>query len=228
MTHICINKLSLVQMMTHRLFGAKPLSEPMLAHCQLDHWEQILVKFKSKWNNFHTRKLIWKCRLQNGGRFCLDPNVLIHNVLVIQKRILKRVSLHEGFTCSQCSEPCVDNHQMMNQSRVFSLPRYCDIFNPVIYCPCYSAWYTPYSPTNYSGFLCPDTWVPELTAPFRIRVLIQNGKVHSALARGWSPYQDRVNFGGYPLVKEAKSTPWLRLTSLYRLSQTPCIFNLAF
>ena len=32
--------------MACRLFGAKPLPEPMLAYCQLDHWEQISVKFE--------------------------------------------------------------------------------------------------------------------------------------------------------------------------------------
>ena len=28
-------------------FGTKPLSEPMLANCQLEHWEQIQLKFSS-------------------------------------------------------------------------------------------------------------------------------------------------------------------------------------
>ena len=31
--------------MAFRLFGAKPLSKPMLGCCQLDPWEQISVKF---------------------------------------------------------------------------------------------------------------------------------------------------------------------------------------
>ena len=35
----------LVQIMACRLFGAKPLSQPMLRYCQLDPWEQTLVKF---------------------------------------------------------------------------------------------------------------------------------------------------------------------------------------
>ena len=43
---------SLIQVMACRLFGAKPLSEPMLAYCQLDSWEQISVKFKSKFYLF--------------------------------------------------------------------------------------------------------------------------------------------------------------------------------
>ena len=41
---------SLFQIMAHRLFGAKPLSELMLSFCQLE-----------------LKKCIWKCRLRNGG-----------------------------------------------------------------------------------------------------------------------------------------------------------------
>ena len=36
---------AVVQIMACRLFGAKPLYEPMLNYCQLDHWEQTSVKF---------------------------------------------------------------------------------------------------------------------------------------------------------------------------------------
>ena len=34
--------------MACHLFGAKPLPEPVVTYCQLDHWEQISVKFN--WN----------------------------------------------------------------------------------------------------------------------------------------------------------------------------------
>ena len=34
---------ALVQVMACRLFGAKPLLEPMLAYCKLHSWEQISV-----------------------------------------------------------------------------------------------------------------------------------------------------------------------------------------
>ena len=37
--------LPLVQIMACRLFGAKPLSKPMLSCCQLHPWEQTSVKF---------------------------------------------------------------------------------------------------------------------------------------------------------------------------------------
>ena len=56
--------------------GNKPLTHPMLTCCQWKSWEQIPVKFESKYNNFHiqlfssifhSRKLIWKCCLQNDG-----------------------------------------------------------------------------------------------------------------------------------------------------------------
>ena len=36
---------ALVQIIACRLFGAKPLSEPVLVHCQLDPWEQTSVNF---------------------------------------------------------------------------------------------------------------------------------------------------------------------------------------
>ena len=39
--------IALIRVMACRLFGAKPLPEPMLAYCQLDPWEQTSVKFES-------------------------------------------------------------------------------------------------------------------------------------------------------------------------------------
>ena len=35
------------------LFGAKPLTEPMLAYCQLSSWQQIAVKLESESYNFY-------------------------------------------------------------------------------------------------------------------------------------------------------------------------------
>ena len=35
-----------------RLLGAKPLSEPILAYCQLDHWVFVVVNFESKSKQF--------------------------------------------------------------------------------------------------------------------------------------------------------------------------------
>ena len=61
---------ALVQVMTCRLFGAKPLPELMLIYCQLDSWEQISVKLGLEFSNFHSRKCIWKCCLPKWGPFC--------------------------------------------------------------------------------------------------------------------------------------------------------------
>ena len=46
------------------LFGAKPLFDPMLVYCQLDHWEQISVTFLSKYKIF-----IQENAFENGGHF---------------------------------------------------------------------------------------------------------------------------------------------------------------
>ena len=62
---------TLFHIMVCRLFGAKPLSEPMLGYCQVDPQEQTSVKFISKFIHFHSRKCIWKCRVENGGHFVL-------------------------------------------------------------------------------------------------------------------------------------------------------------
>ena len=68
---------SLVQIMSCRLFGDKPLPKPVLGYCQLDYCEYISVKFWLKYNNFHSGKVIWNCRLQNWGPFCFGLSVFI-------------------------------------------------------------------------------------------------------------------------------------------------------
>ena len=45
-----------LQIMACRLFGAKPLPEPMLAYFQFDYWKHISVKFESEFYNCHSRK----------------------------------------------------------------------------------------------------------------------------------------------------------------------------
>ena len=53
---------ALVQVIACCLFSAKPSSEPMLANCQLDSWEQISMKYrKREFYHFHSRKCIWNC-----------------------------------------------------------------------------------------------------------------------------------------------------------------------
>ena len=68
---------SLVQVMACRLFGAKPLPEPIPAYCQLDSWKQISVKFESELYHFHSRKCIWKCRLPKWRPSCPGGNALM-------------------------------------------------------------------------------------------------------------------------------------------------------
>ena len=67
---------ALVQIMACRLFGAKPLSEPMLEYCYLDPWNIL------QWN--HSQNLYifvlemhLKISLGNWRPFCHDRNVLI-------------------------------------------------------------------------------------------------------------------------------------------------------
>ena len=51
MPHICVSELcqyALVHVMVCRLFGAKPLHEPMLTYCQLNPKEQTSVELQSK------------------------------------------------------------------------------------------------------------------------------------------------------------------------------------
>ena len=52
-THICVSKIS----------------EPLLGYWSLDPKEQTSVKLKSEFIHFHSRKCIWKCRLENGVNF---------------------------------------------------------------------------------------------------------------------------------------------------------------
>ena len=55
--------------MACHLFGAKPLSKPMLGYCQLDPWEQTSMKLHSKYKTFHSCKCNWQYRMLNGGHF---------------------------------------------------------------------------------------------------------------------------------------------------------------
>ena len=58
--HVWLNetKPSLVTIMAWSLFGAKPLAQPLLTYCQMDHYQQLSLKCR-----FLTRKWIWKCHL---------------------------------------------------------------------------------------------------------------------------------------------------------------------
>ena len=56
--------------MAWRLFGAEPPSKPMMGYCQLDPSDQTSLQFLSKFELFHSRKCIWKCRLPKWRPFC--------------------------------------------------------------------------------------------------------------------------------------------------------------
>ena len=47
-----VNRVDLVQIMACRLFGAKPISKPILGYCQLATWDENSGKFQSKYNFF--------------------------------------------------------------------------------------------------------------------------------------------------------------------------------
>ena len=55
---------SLVQIMSWRLFGTKPLSEPMMYYCHSDPEEEASVKLYSKFTYFHCKnaleQVVWK------------------------------------------------------------------------------------------------------------------------------------------------------------------------
>ena len=70
-------RMPLVQIMACCLFGAEPLSEPVLEYFQLDPWEQAVVNCKSNFKRFHLRKCIWKCRLRKWRPFSRSLNMLI-------------------------------------------------------------------------------------------------------------------------------------------------------
>ena len=53
--------------MACRLLGAKPLPELMLTYCQLDHQEQISVKFERNSNIFRPENAFENVVCQNGG-----------------------------------------------------------------------------------------------------------------------------------------------------------------
>ena len=62
--------------MTCRLFGSKPLFGPTLVYFQLDLEIYISMKFYLNIKIFHSRKFIWKCRLQNVGHFFSRPKCI--------------------------------------------------------------------------------------------------------------------------------------------------------
>ena len=81
---------ALVQVMTCRLSGAKPLPELMLAYCRMDSSERISMIFESKFYHVHSCKCIWNCHLP----FC--PREMSSNELTMTFFFLG-ISLHQTF-----------------------------------------------------------------------------------------------------------------------------------
>ena len=66
-------RTSLVQIITCCLFGAKPLSGPMLAFCELDSWDQTKLKCK-KMGQFWFNKMNLKIPSAKERSFCFGLN----------------------------------------------------------------------------------------------------------------------------------------------------------
>ena len=69
--------------MTCRLFGAKPLSKPVLGYCELNHWEQTLVSFFIKIQNVSFTKMHMKISSAKWQPFCPGRNGLIGAMNII-------------------------------------------------------------------------------------------------------------------------------------------------
>ena len=68
--------------MACRLFGAKPLPEPMLAYCQLDPWEQIYVEIELMFSFKKMRLKMSSAKMAtilSRGRL-VKPGRLIHTI----------------------------------------------------------------------------------------------------------------------------------------------------
>ena len=106
--------LALIQIMACRLFGAMPLSEPMLEFCELDPWEQISVKSYSKFIHFHSQNVFENVVSEMAavvacGKSCSDHYVRIcqrqkwnfHRIWISENRSWN-VSWTSSESCWQC------------------------------------------------------------------------------------------------------------------------------
>ena len=66
--------------------------QTMLAYCPLDLLEQTSNKFQLIATNFHWRKRIWKCRLQNLSQIVLSPVLLLwwRCVITIRRQLTRQ------------------------------------------------------------------------------------------------------------------------------------------
>ena len=108
-----------VQVMACRLFGVKPLPEPMLAYCHVDPREQISVKFKSEFYHFHSRKCIWNCRLPKWRPLCPGGDELTDD-----KSILVQVMAWNCLAPSHYHSQCWSSSMFKSNQVYFSLGTY--------------------------------------------------------------------------------------------------------
>ena len=87
------NMPTLVEIMACRLFGAKPLSEPMLPYCQLDPKEHIFNEILTKIPKFSFKKILLKMSTTKWLPFCLGLNVLKPIGSFISKMSCARVAV---------------------------------------------------------------------------------------------------------------------------------------
>ena len=95
---------ALAEIMACRLFGAKPLSKPMLA-CQLDSREHISVIYESEFYHFHSRKFNLKCRLPKWRPFLPGGDKLTQEGEIVRYIHHWSVCLHRPWQVSSTNSP---------------------------------------------------------------------------------------------------------------------------
>ena len=149
-------------MIARRLFGAKPLSEQMLAYCLI----RPLVK-KILWNSNHesirSRKRIWKCRLQNVCILCLPQCVkyvidtitwsLFSGSGVETWQISKWSILKIRASYGVCNEYIGTNELHYNATKLY-------LVCPTVSAGClvYRFWLIPWNATNMAPFIFCSYW----------------------------------------------------------------------
>ena len=92
-THICVGNTTIIGSDNGLSPGRRQaINWTNPEYCQLDPYEQTSVKIWSKFIYLHSRKCIWKYRLENGGHFsrpqCYNsvPGVRLFHSLIAQTR----------------------------------------------------------------------------------------------------------------------------------------------
>ena len=117
---------SLVQIKACPPFGAKTLSESKLTHCLWDPYETTSVKFESKYNNFHSRKLIWKCYMQSGNHLswpqCVKSNIKLSIYITKQ-----HYNIYQCISCNTLYAPDCCLNTIGRGTSLYWYKQYCKI-----------------------------------------------------------------------------------------------------